>query len=146
MKSNYCLIVTLVFMMGCTTESKNDSHREPSHESDSSSFDYSLIGKKGKIVYPQFKAEVSYLTDSTLQWKTTDNNGVIREGKETIVYKKLAENLHFLNWIEEDGLTISQVIDTKNGSVHAFATFRDEKSTRGNRSAMALDGTFEFVK
>lgn len=132
--------------MGCTDKDKNSQHHESPSEADSKAIDYSLIGKKGKIVYPQFKAEVSYLTDSTLQWKTTDNNGVVHEGTETIVYRKLADNLHFLNWIEQDGLTISQVIDTKKGTVHAFASMKDEKSTRGNRSAMTLDGTFEFIK
>ena len=133
-------------MIGCTSNRKNDSSPETLVESDSLRRDYSLIRKKGQIVYPQFKAEVSYLTDSTLQWKTTDNNGVVHEGKETIVYRKLSDSMHFLNWIEEDGLTISQVIDTKNGTVHAFASLKDEKSTRAKRSGMALDGTFEFVK
>ena len=146
MRNIYYLIVALILVMGCTHKSENDPQHEPALESDHVSIDYNLIGKNGKIVYPEFKAEVSYLTDSTLQWKTTDNNGVIHEGNETIVYKKLSDNLHFLNWIEQDGLTISQVIDTKNGTVHAFASFKDEKSTRGNRSAMALDGTFEFMK
>ena len=44
--------------------------------------DYSLIGKKGKITFPEMKAEVNYTSDTTLHWKTTNNKGVVAEGDE----------------------------------------------------------------
>ncbi len=138
----YQLIIVVVSVIGCTNK---DCSQESFVVSTTAPVEYSLIGKKGEITYPKFKAEVFYLTDSTLEWKTTDNNGVVNKGKEKMVYRKIADTLYFLSWIENDGLTISQVIDTKNGSVNAFGSFNDEKSTRGNRSGMAIDGTFKFV-
>ena len=107
---------------------------------------FSLIGKKGIITFPEMKANVTYTSDSTLHWKTTDNKGVIAEGDEKISYKRLSDNLHFLNWIEKDGWTVSQIIDTKNETVKAFWSFEDDKSTRGKRSSMFVDAKFEFDK
>jgi len=81
-----------------------------------------------------------------LHWKFTDNKGAVTEGDEKIDYKRLTDNLHFLNWIEKDGWTVSQIIDTKEGSVKAFWSFTDENSKRGKRSSMFVDGKFEFIK
>lgn len=97
-------------------------------------------------MYPDFKAEVHYLTDSTLHWKTTSADGKINEADEKMFYKKLNEHQFFLNWIEADGISISQVIDTKAKTVTAFGTVADEKSPRGKRSSMNLEGSFEFIK
>jgi Mlc titration factor MtfA (ptsG expression regulator) len=105
---------------------------------------FSLIGKKGIISYPNMKAYVIYSSDSTLHWKTVDEKGVLNEGNEVIRYKRLNDNLHFLNWIEKDGFTVSQVIDTRNGTVKSFLSFNDDKSARGGRSAMFVDGKFIF--
>jgi hypothetical protein len=108
--------------------------------------DYSLIGKKGIITFPEMKAEVDYTSETSLHWKTTDNKGVILEGDEKISYQKLTDNMHFLNWIEKDGWTVSQIIDTQNGTVKAFWSFEDDKSDRGKRSSMFVDAKFEYGK
>lgn len=105
-----------------------------------------LIGKSGKITFPEMTAEVKYTNDSTLHWKTTDSKGIIAEGDENIDYQKLTDNLHFLNWIEKDGWTVSQIIDTKKGTVKAYWSFADEKSLRGKRTSLFVDGKFEFIK
>ena len=105
-----------------------------------------LIGNSGKITFPEMTAEVKYVNDSTLHWKTTDSKGIVAEGDEKMDYEKLTDNLHFLNWIEKDGWTVSQIIDTKKGTVKAYWSFADEKSIRGKRTSMFVDGKFEFVK
>ena len=92
------------------------------------------------------KAEVQYISASKLHWKTTDAKGAIAEGDEQYYYKALTENLHFLNWIEQDGFTVSQIIDTKNGTVKAYWSFADEKSDRGKRDSSFVDAKFDFVK
>ncbi|GJH39982.1 hypothetical protein RCZ04_05320 [Capnocytophaga sp. HP1101] len=48
---------------------------------------------------------------------------------------------YFLNWVEDDGTTVSQVIDTEKGSVTAFLTYDDGS---GKRVAQLLEGSFEF--
>jgi hypothetical protein len=108
--------------------------------------DFSIIDKKGVIYFPKMKALVAYVSDSTIHWKTTDANGLIKEGDEKVSYKKLTDNLHFFNWIEKDGFTVSQIIDTRNGTVKAFWSFNDDKSERGKRSSMFVEGKFRFDK
>lgn len=108
--------------------------------------DYTLIGHKGKITFPEMTAEVYYENDSILHWKTTDTAGKTAEGDEKMHYQKLTDNLHFLNWIEKDGFTVSQLIDTQNGTVKAFWSFHDPKSDKARRSSLFVDGKFEFIK
>lgn len=103
-----------------------------------------LAGKTAKITYPDFSAEVQYLNDSTLHWKAVEKNGKTDEGTEHISYKQLNDHLYFLNWIEKDGLTVSQVINTKDGDVDAFLSYKDDKSPAG-RGAQFLKGKFEFT-
>lgn len=133
------LFFLAIFAISCNY--KNQTTTEEKQEEK-----YLLIGKKGTINFPEMKAEVSYPNDSTLHWKTIDKEGKVGEGDEKMVYKKLSDHLHFLNWIEKDGFTVSQIIDTKEGTVKAFWSFADEKSESGKRASMLVDGKFEFTK
>ena len=133
--------ITLFTMLACNNNTENSISEEIQTEIR----DFSLIGKKGKIIYDNFIAEVSYLSDSSLHWKTTGiKDGKVNEGDEKIFYKRLSENQHFLNWIEADGFVISQIIDTKKMTVDAFGSFSNEQDS-GGRTGMLLNGKFEFV-
>lgn len=105
-----------------------------------------LIGRKAVITFPKMKAVVTYLSDSTLHWETTDTDGKTASGDERMDYQRLTAGLHFLNWIEKDGWTVSQVIDTRAGTVKAFWSFADEAGTRGKRNSEFVDGTFKFAE
>lgn len=142
---NIIAILTISFLSSCQT-SHEKSTTDNKLVSQKVTEDYPLIGQQALLTYPEFKAEVSYLSDSTLHWKTTTSEGKISEGSEKVFYKKLNDHQYFLNWIEQDGLSISQVIDVKEGKVTAFGTFADDKSPRGKRSSITLEGTFDFVK
>lgn len=136
-------ILTGIFFTACNKQPKTETKQE---EAITDTSNYSIIGKTGKITFPEMKAEVNYISETVLHWKTTDIKGVVAEGDEKINYQKLTDNLYFFNWIEKDGWTVSQIIDTKNGTVKAFWSFNDDKSERGKRSSMFVDAKFEFVK
>jgi hypothetical protein len=106
--------------------------------------EFALIGKNGIIHFPEIKAEVTYTSEKSLYWKTTDGEGVVASANETIDYRQLTDNLHFLNWIEKDGWTVSQIIDTQAGTVKAFWSFNDDTSERGKRKSMFVEGKFEY--
>ncbi|MFW0716398.1 MoaF-related domain-containing protein [Pedobacter sp. N23S346] len=135
-------VLTGLFFTACNNQPKTESKEE---EKMTNTSEYSIIGKKGKITFPEMTAEVNYTSDTSLHWKTTDSKGIVAEGSEKINYQKLTNNLYFFNWIEKDGFTVSQIIDTKNGTVKAFWSFNDERSDRGKRSEMFVDAKFEFV-
>lgn len=105
---------------------------------------YDLIGRKGIIEYSGVTAHVYYKTEKDLDWKTINENKEEAAGSEELNYKKFSNELHFLNWIEKDGTTISQVINTRTGEVKTFWSFDDPNSDRGKRSFMFLDGKFSF--
>jgi hypothetical protein len=107
---------------------------------------YSLLGKKGRITFPEMVATVEYRSETELHWEVLTNKGEKGAGDETISYQELNDHLHFLNWIEKSGFTVSQVIDTKKGTVRAFWSFGNEKSVQGKRSSMWVEGKFDFIK
>lgn len=106
--------------------------------------EYQLLGRRGKMVFPDRTAEVEYVDEHTLHWKTTDKNNVVLQGTENIDYVQISEHQFFVNWIENTGFTVSQIIDTKTGEVRAFWSFNDAKSQSGGRSSTFVQGTFEF--
>ncbi len=105
-----------------------------------------LFGRRARIEYPEFVAEVSYISAGELRWRTTAPDGTVAEGLETPFYRRLSENQHFLSWIESDGFTVSQVIDTKKLRVVGFGSYSDEASQRGRRAGTLLEGKIAFVK
>lgn len=104
----------------------------------------SLVGREVTIEYPDMKADVTYLNDSTLHWSTIGENGELAEGTEYMSYKNLGDNRFFINWIEQDGITVSQVVDANRGEVTAFISFNDEASSTGKRSATLMVGKLTF--
>ncbi|MCW3467147.1 MoaF-related domain-containing protein [Chitinophaga nivalis] len=104
-----------------------------------------LLGKTGRITYPAFTADVKYLNDTLLHWKTTDTTGKVTEEDAHIAYQPLNDHLYFLNWIEADGLTVSQVIDTEKGTVTAYLSYGNTQVSSG-RSGELVKGKFEFIK
>lgn len=134
----YGFLATAI-VLSCNRKNENPTEKRTSANSE-------LLGKKAIITFPEMRAEVTYHKDSTLHWKTTDKNGLINEGDEKMDYKKLSEDLHFLNWIEKDGWTVSQVVNTKDGTVKSFWSFADDSSPRGKRKSLFVDGKIEMVK
>lgn len=103
---------------------------------------YSLIGHKGEIQFPEMKATIEYTSETSLHWSTVGADGKVNEGDEKLSYKKLTDELHFLNWIEKDGFTVNQIINTKTGEVTAFWSYNDEN---GQRASSFVTGTFKYV-
>ena len=102
-----------------------------------------LIGHMATLSYPGLTANVKYLNDSTIYWKTTDEKDSVAEGTNRMVMKKIDGTKFFVSWIEKDWTTVSQIIDLEKKIVEAFLTFDDAK---GKRIAQMLEGTFEVDK
>ena len=86
-----------------------------------------LLGREAVIQFPESTAQVSYSVRGELQWHVTDKNGNVTQGNERLSYLQLSDTLHFLNWIEKTGFTVSQIIDTDNGTVKAFWSYADQR-------------------
>lgn len=89
--------------------------------------------------------QIDYLGDNKLRWTSlkerTDNAPM--SGVETFSYVEIADDVFFINWIEEGGLVVSQIADFKNMKVTAFMTWDDENG-RGHRGQLLHSGTLTF--
>lgn len=101
-----------------------------------------LIGHKGEIKFPQMTATITYTNAESLHWSTVGEKGEVNEGDENMSYKQLSEDLHFLNWIEKDGFTVNQIINTKTGEVTAFWSYDGED---GIRESQFVTGSFKWI-
>lgn len=99
-----------------------------------------IIGREATLSYPEMTAEVKYISETELHWETTDAQGNKAEGTEALSYKRIAEHKFFLNWVEADGTTVSQVLDFEQGTVLAYLSYADSTG-RGGRAATLLEGT-----
>lgn len=135
MKKNIIALTSLAFLASACC-CKQDKCNTQDHE-------ITLIGHKALLSYPGLTANVKYLNDSTIYWKTTDKKDSVAEGTNRMVMKKIDGAKFFVNWIEKDGTTVSQVIDVEKKTVEAFLTSDD---TKGKRIAQMLEGTYELDK
>ena len=103
-----------------------------------------LLGREAVIDFPDSRAEVRYTSKGKMHWRVTDSQGHVSEGCETLGYLQLSDHLHFLNWIEKTGFTVSQIIDSTQGTVQAFWSYADEQCDSGHRSSMFVEGRFRL--
>lgn len=107
---------------------------------------YTLIGKTATISYPDFDAEIDYISTKKLHWKTIQKDGEIAEGTETIFYEQISPKEFFINWIERDGLTVSKIVNVETGEVNAFISYKNESDIRNKRSGVLLQGNWTEKK
>ncbi|WP_419211625.1 MoaF-related domain-containing protein [Maribacter sp. X9] len=141
---NSLKIFLLITLFSCQIKESKQKIGTSKEIDEVEEIDYSLIGKKGILTFPKAKAYVSYPSENRLEWRTIDNNGNETSGSEVLFYKRLNDHIHFLNFIEIDGFTVSQIINTKDKTVKSFWSYHDEESDRGKRSSSFVDGKFEF--
>lgn len=138
--------IGLVLLFGLATACKHQPDSSTRVSVRNVAADDALFGRRARIEYPEFVAEVSYISAGELRWRATAPDGTVTEGLETPLYRRLSENQHFLSWIEKDGFTVSQVIDTKKLLVVGFGSYSDEMSQRGRRAGTLLEGKIAFIK
>ena len=143
MKIKFWYLIVFTLVIGACNQ-KTTTVTKKSNAGIAESF--TLTGKKAKLVYPEFQAEVNYISDDEIHWKTLDKSGKKAEGDEKISLKKIRDRLFFVNWIEKDGTTVSQVIDAQKGTVQVYLTYTDDKSNRANRSSVFMEGKWQELK
>ena len=94
--------------------------------------DISLTGKKATLTYPGMVANVKYLNDSTIHWKSIDENDSIDEQTKAMKMKKIDNGKFFISWIGDYGVTSSQ--------------FYTSEDILGNRVGQMIEGKYELGK
>lgn len=138
MKKLVFIFSITAILTSCNSSKKEETNGHISTEKLSN--DFSLIGKKALLTYPELSAEVTY-GNGEVHWKTTDSKDSVAEQTNALYLKPIGKGLFFASWIEDDGTTVSQVIDTEQKSVKVFLTYPNEQ---GTRHAQELEGTLEW--
>lgn len=101
-----------------------------------------LQGRRAIVQFPEATARVEYTTNNKLIWQITHKDGRVTNGKEHFGYMQLSDTLHFLNWQEKTGFTVSQVIDAEAGTVRAMWSYPDKGR---HKKIMPVNGSFAFT-
>jgi len=134
-------VAAMLLIAACNTSNADNAVPAPK---DTVAAPVKIIGKTGYINFPGgIKVEENFTSDSTLHWKFTDPAGKITEADERVTSKKINDSVYFINWIEKTGLTVSQILDINKKTATAFTSHFDEKSDRGQRSSLFLEGSLE---
>lgn len=84
---------------------------------------------------------VSILSENQLRWKSIGvSDGGPSEETEDYTVKEIATNVYFVSWMEQSGMTVSEVIDLPNQKVYATITWGDETKANG-RDSVSIEGT-----
>ena len=130
-----------LFFVTCNNAKRKKLLSSENVEADQAEPTYELIGQRVQLLYEGgMKAEVQYLNDTTLHRKTTVN-GSVAEEQNTMVQRRIDNSHFFVNWIENDGTTASQVLDFKEKTVTVFLTFTGPD---GTRHSQLLTGRLEL--
>lgn len=102
-----------------------------------------IIGKRLILTYYSgMIAKVHYVSEKEVHWQTFENEIKTGEDTEEMDYYRLNDYQFFVNWIEKDGTTVSQIIDLKNHTVRVYLTYEDSNTIAG-RMAQVLAGKVE---
>lgn len=110
----------------------------------SSQSEKNIVGHDAVLTYPSLRAEVKYLSEGQLHWKTTDDKGNVAEETDSASIKRISATQFFLHWVENDGTQVSQVIDLNTNTVRAYMTLPLADSTQKVGEMQYLEGKVEL--
>ncbi|GAA3580598.1 phenolic acid decarboxylase [Kribbella ginsengisoli] len=85
-----------------------------------------IVGQKVQVTYENgSQYEVEYLSPDKLRWTALAGETAGNSGVESPVITELGDDRYWLNWLEDDGTTISQVLDLASATLTEFTTYTD---------------------
>ena len=84
--------------------------------------DTTLVGKRLYLSFDGNSSVVEYLSPQHLYWFSKDSVHGEKEGRDYYNSLHIEPHVFFVNWVERDGTTVSQVIDLKERTCQAFMT------------------------
>lgn len=108
--------------------------------------DTTLVGKRLYLHFPTNNSTVEYISNSHLFWSSRDSVHGRKEGEDTYHAVRIGSSVFFVNWVEADGTTVSQVLDLKARTCQAFITSNVYSRDRTLRSTSVLSGSIEKIE
>ena len=140
----YTLTASLFF----TACHSSDSAHKASHEQAApiQATDTTLVGKRLHLHFPTNSSTVEYISDDHLFWSSRDSVHGYKEGEDTYHAVRIDSSVFFVNWVEADGTTVSQVLDLKEHTCQTFLTSNIFSKKKDKRVTVVLSGTIEKIE
>ena len=81
-----------------------------------------------------------------LFWKSKDSVHGSKEGEDNYSAIRIGASVFFVNWVESDGTTVSQVLDLKERTCQAFLTSHIYSGRDVNRGTVTLSGKITRIE
>lgn len=116
MRTRYllCLLSLLGLLSACSSGSGSKQHRtQQAHYESIQTADTTLVGKRLYLEFDSNSSVVEYLSSRHLFWSSRDSVHGYKEGEDNYHAVRIGLHVFFVNWVESDGTTVSQVLDLK---------------------------------
>ena len=126
----------------------SDSAHKASHEQAApiQATDTTLVGKRLHLHFPTNSSTVEYISDDHLFWSSRDSVHGYKEGEDTYHAVRIDSSVFFVNWVEADGTTVSQVLDLKEHTCQTFLTSNIFSKKKDKRVTVVLSGTIKKIE
>ncbi|WP_455516775.1 MoaF-related domain-containing protein [Porphyromonas sp.] len=139
------LTMSLLFSACHSSDSEHKASHEPAG-SPVQATDTTLVGKRLHLHFPTNSSTVEYISDDHLFWSSRDSVHGHKESEDTYHAVRIDSSVFFVNWVEADGTTVSQVLDLKARTCQAFITSNVYSRDRTLRSTSVLSGSIEKIE
>ena len=139
------LTASLLFTACHSSDTSQKAHSEQA-PSPVQSTDTTLVGKRLYLNFPTNSSTVEYISDDHLFWSSRDSVHGHKESEDTYHAVRIGSSVFFVNWVEADGTTVSQVLDLKARTCQAFITSNVYSRDRTLRSTSVLSGSIDKVE
>lgn len=108
--------------------------------------DTTLVGKRLYLSFDRNSSVVEYLSPQHLYWFSKDSVHGEKEGRDYYNSLHIEPHVFFVNWVERDGTTVSQVIDLKERTCQAFMTSAIYSPRKDKRVTVTLSGRITRIE
>lgn len=80
----------------------------------------SIRNRTAVLTYDTHAVKIKLDVNNNMRWVFENPDGEVLFGTEKVSYRILNEYLHGLTWVEEDGLTVNQILDFSTGTIKSI--------------------------
>ena len=141
-----CTLTASLIVTSCHSSDTSQKAHSEQAPSPVQSTDTTLVGKRLHLHFPTNSSTVEYISDDHLFWSSRDSIHGYKEGEDTYHAVRIDSSVFFVNWVEADGTTVSQVLDLKEHTCQTFLTSNIFSKKKDKRVTVVLSGTIEKIE
>ena len=141
-----CTLTASLIVTSCHSSDTSQKAHSEQAPSPVQSTDTTLVGKRLHLHFPTNSSTVEYISDDHLFWSSRDSVHGYKEGEDTYHAVRIDSSVFFVNWVEADGTTVSQVLDLKEHTCQTFLTSNIFSKKKDKRVTVVLSGTIEKIE